>query len=87
MNFDEVIKSVFSGVLCICPAEGIHIIFENYKELPVKECEGVCRAGAPGSVALAIRNVAAPITQTKIFWTSSYDKLKLQLLTCDIAKC
>ncbi len=71
-NVGDAVSHVFSGARSVCPSDEIHVIFDSYSELYIKDCERLRRAGITGSVDLAVMDESVPIPQqTDKFWTSS----------------
>ena len=65
----------------------IHIIFDSYNELSIKEGERIRRAGENSAVDLAIMDETVPIPhQLDKFWASTVNKQNLQLLARDVGE-
>ncbi len=86
VNFQEFRRYVFSGACSVCPADEIHVVFDSYTELSIKDSERIRRTGAIGSIDLAMMNKYVPIPQqTDNFWTSAKNKSNLKQVARDIA--
>ena len=87
-NFGGVIQEVFNGAQRVCPSMAmLHIVFDSYKELSIKEGERIRRAAENNAVDLAIIDESVPIPhQLDKFWASSVNKQNLQLLARDLGE-
>jgi len=84
----SVIQEVFQSDIRLYPSVGIiHIVFDSYKELTIKEGEWIRRAGEHSAVELAVSDESVPILhQMDKFWASNVNKQNLQLLVRDVGK-
>ena len=81
-------QELFKSAHRVCPShEMIHIIFDSYNELSIKEGERIRRAGENSAVDLAIMDETVPIPhQLDKFWASTVNKQNLQLLARDMGE-
>ena len=81
-NFGQLIKTSFSAAKHICEPDYIHLVFDSYFELSVKDGERARRTEDVGDIynVLAMDELTPIPKQIQKFWASSKDKENLQLL-------
>ena len=82
-DFGQVIQRTLSATKKVCPADRLHIVFDSYCELSVKEGERICRAAdCGGEIDVITLSESVPIPkQVEKFWASGENKQALQILT------
>lgn len=86
-NFGQAISAVLVYAKTICQSERVHLVFDSYCELSVKEGERARRTEESGGtidVVAMTETVPIPQQMTK-FWASSRNKEGLQILARNIA--
>ena len=86
-NFGQAIDTVINYARRICQSECIHLVFDSYCELSVKEGERARRAEeAGGAIDVVAMTETVPIPQQmNKFWASSTNKESLQILARNMA--
>lgn len=81
-NFGEVVQIVLQIPKFVCTLQELHIVFDSYLELSVKECERIRRMSTSGTIDLSCIQNSTPIpVQLDRFWSSTSNKMNLQMLT------
>ena len=80
-TFGEVVSTVLQRSTSVCSLQELHIVFDSYLPLSVKECERIRRESTNGTIDLAVIKSNTPIpVQIEKFWSSTANKTNLQML-------
>ena len=85
-DFGQVIQRTLSATKNVCLADRLHIVFDSYCELSVKEGERIRRAAdCGGEIDVISLSESVPIPkQIEKFWASSKNKQALQVLARNV---
>ena len=85
-NFGHAIRGILNPAQRVAESNAVHIIFDSYKELSIKDSERIRRVGDKDEIELAIITDSVPIPkQMEKFWSSGANKEKLQIVARDVA--
>lgn len=80
-NFGAAIRTVLQTSQAVCSLQELHIVFDSYRELSIKESERTRRMSTCGTIDLASITNSTPVpVQLDKFWSLT-NKTKLETLT------
>ena len=83
--FGDVINTVIKISSSVCSLQELHVIFDSYLPLSVKESERLRRQSTSGTIDLAMIEINTPITvQMEKFWESISNKTNIQKLVNNV---